>query len=259
MQIIHQPAVADLFYPGNSEELKEWLITHIPATPKDVKKPKALILPHAGYRFSGDIAAKGYALIKPFNFSRVVILSPAHRVALEGMALPTRWDAEQTPLGIVPIDKNKINQLLDLPEVISATEAHRLEHAIEVHLPFLQHQLKDFSLIPIVVGHCQPESVEQLLDAVLDENTLLIISTDLSHYLPDNQAKKEDEITIHHIIEFHENLNPRQACGCYALNGALRWARHHNLQIELLDQCTSGDVCEEKTKVVGYASFALFE
>ena len=174
------------------------------------------------------------------------------------MALPTSWDAELTPLGIIPIDKKTINKLLDLPEVISATEAHRLEHAIEVQLPFLQHQLHRFSLIPVVVGACQPEHVEQLLDAVMTNDTLLVISTDLSHYLSYAQAQQQDDITIHQIIEFHENINGWQACGCYALNGALRWARHHGLEIKLLDQCSSGDTGDDKTRVVGYASFALF-
>lgn len=258
MQVIHQPAVADMFYPADPERLHDWMQQHLVTSADPSHPPRMLIVPHAGYRFSGDIAAQGYQLLTKGIFKRVVVLSPAHRVFVQGIAVPTRWDAEATPLGNILLDKPAIESLLALPEVIAATEAHRQEHAIEVQLPFLQHQLGDFKLIPIVVGVSQPESVANALDLLVDDETLVVVSTDLSHYLSQDIARQQDDDTIRQILQFHENLSGDQACGCYALNGALHWAHQQQLSIQLLAKCTSGDTCSDKSRVVGYAAFALY-
>lgn len=258
MQVIHQPAVADIFYPADPDNLHHWMQRHIMAAADSSRAPRMLILPHAGYRFSGDIAAQGYKLLKKNQFKRVVVLCPAHRVYVQGIAVPTRWDAEATPLGNIPLDKPAIEQLLTLPGVIAATEAHRQEHAIEVQLPFLQYQLGEFKLIPLVVGDCPAEYVVNVLDLLMTEDTLAIISSDLSHYLSGDIARQQDDETIRQILQFNESLTGDQACGSYALNGALHWAHQHQLKIELLAKCNSGDISHDTTRVVGYAAFALY-
>jgi Predicted dioxygenase len=258
MQVIHQPAVADMFYPADPERLIGWMQSHVHPTTDTHRRPRMLILPHAGYRFSGDIAAQGYRLLQKSQFKRVIVLCPAHRVYVQGIAVPTRWDAEATPLGRVPLDKMAIEQLLTLPGMIAMTEAHRQEHAIEVQLPFLQYQLGEFQLIPLVVGECPPEDVAHALELLMNDETLAIVSSDLSHYLSSEIAKQQDEQTIQQILQFNETLSGDQACGCYALNGALHWAHQHQLTVELLAKCNSGDTNHDKDRVVGYAAFALY-
>lgn len=258
MQVIHQPAVADMFYPADPERLISWMQNHVHPTTDTNRRPRMLILPHAGYRFSGDTAAQGYRLLQKSQFKRVIVLCPAHRVYVQGIAVPTRWDAEATPLGRVPLDKMAIEQLLTLPGVIAMTEAHRQEHAIEVQLPFLQYQLGEFQLIPLVVGECPPEDVAHALELLMNDETLAIISSDLSHYLSADIAQQQDEQTIQQILQFNETLSGDQACGCYALNGALHWAHQHQLTIELLAKCNSGDASHDKDRVVGYAAFVLY-
>lgn len=258
MQLIHQPAVADMFYPADPNRLRDWMQHHVKAAPDTRRKPRMLILPHAGYRFSGDIAAQGYSLLKEGDFKRVIVLCPAHRVYLQGIAVPDRWDGEATPLGTIPLDKQAIASLLSLPGIIPASEAHRQEHAIEVQLPFLQYQLGDFSLIPLVVGDCPAETVSRALEQIMTDDTLIVVSSDLSHYLSKEIAELQDDYTIRQILQFSETLTGDQACGCYALNGALHWAHQQQLDIELLAKCNSGDTSHDKERVVGYAAFALY-
>jgi Predicted dioxygenase len=258
MQVIHQPAVADMFYPADPDTLQSWLQHHLPSEQKSNRAPRMLILPHAGYRFSGEIAAQGYKLLQPGEFKRVVIMCPAHRVYVRGIAVPTRWDAEATPLGKIPLDKEALQLLLTQPGFIAATEAHQQEHAIEVQLPFLQYQLGEFQLIPLVVGDCPPEDVCRALDLLMNDDTLAIVSTDLSHYLTQDLARQYDDATIQQILQFNGSLRGDQACGSYALNGALRWAQQQQLDITLLAKCTSGDTSSDKQRVVGYAAFALY-
>ena len=258
MQVIHQPAVADMFYPADPDRLRDWMQHHVKAAPETGRKPRMLILPHAGYRFSGAIAAQGYSLLQKGDFKRVIVLCPAHRVYLQGIAVPEHWDGEATPFGTIPLDKPAIASLLLLPGVIAATEAHRQEHAIEVQLPFLQYQLSDFSLIPLVVGDCPAETVSHAIEQIMTDDTLIIVSSDLSHYLSKDIAELQDDYTIRQILQFSETLTGDQACGCYALNGALHWAHQQQLNIQLLAKCTSGDTCSDKSRVVGYAAFALY-
>jgi MEMO1 family protein len=261
MQVIHQPAVADLFYPEDPIALTEWIQHRVIPTAdiiEKTRKPRMLILPHAGYQFSGDVAAQGYKLIRQGQYRRVVVLCPAHRVYVQGIAIPARWDAEATPIGHVLLDKAAIAQLLTMPSVIAATEAHRYEHGIEVQLPFLQLQLGEFKLIPLVVGECPTEYIVAVLDQLMDEDTLAIVSSDLSHYLNQSQAREKDDETIQQILAFSTTLTGEQACGCYALNGALRWAHAQSLQIDLLAKCNSGDMGHDTTRVVGYAALTLY-
>lgn len=258
MQVIHQPAVADMFYPADPDRLRDWMQHHVTTASENRQKPRMLILPHAGYRFSGAIAAQGYSLLRKGDFKRVVVLCPAHRVYLQGIAVPEHWDGEATPFGTIPLDKQAIASLLSLPGVIAANEAHRQEHAIEVQLPFLQYQLGDFSLVPLVVGDCPAEYVSEALEQLMTEDTLAVISSDLSHYLSKDIAELQDDYTIRQILQFSETLTGDQACGCYAINGALHWAHQHQLDIKLLAKCNSGDTSHDTERVVGYAAFALY-
>lgn len=259
MQTLRAAAVAGTFYPANPTQLSQQITSwcqegDAPALPRPVR---ALLLPHAGYCYSGAIAAAGIRLLPKQGISRVLILCPAHHVYLRGMALCSA-QRFATPLGEVPLDRAAVAELSHLPGVVINDEAHRFEHAIEVQLPFLQQQLGEFSLLPVVVGEASPSAVAGLLEAVMDEQTLLIISSDLSHYLTWQQAREKDEETLAHIMALKGDLQGDQACGCYGLNGALLWARRHKLQASRLAAANSGDTAGDKHRVVGYAAIAFY-
>jgi len=256
--MIRQAAVAGLFYPHHPAELESYLEQQLPVVSNPHKQaPKALIVPHAGYRYSGATAARGYERLDPGQFQRVVIMGPAHRVPLSGIALPEA-EAFATPLGTVALDQAALQALEQQPGIFRYQEAHHQEHCIEVQLPFLQHRLGQFTLIPLVVGDYPASALADLLDSLLDEHTLLVVSTDLSHYLNWNEAYAKDNQTVEHILHLQNDLDGYQACGCYALNGTLQWARRHELHAQLLAQCNSGDVTGDKDRVVGYAAIALY-
>lgn len=250
-------AVAGSFYPANAGQLRhqisQWLAT---PQPQDDRQLKGLILPHAGYYYSGAIAASGVRLLQPGDFSRVLILCPAHRVMLSGMAIP-EFHAFATPLGEVTVDQPALAAISQLPQVQRRNDAHALEHAIEVQLPLFQQALGEFSLLPIVVGATPPAAVAAVIEQLVDHQTLLLVSTDLSHYHHADDAEQLDQLTLRQILALATDLDGHQACGCYALNGALLWARHHGYHPRLLAQCHSGDISGERQQVVGYAALAL--
>lgn len=261
---IRPAAVAGAFYPADPALLARDLDAllsqarlHLNAVEPT---PKAIIAPHAGYVYSGPIAAAVYARLTPLagRIRRVVLLGPAHRVALRGVALPGAL-AFETPLGSVSIDAEAQSLLAGLPQVVTSPEAHALEHSLEVHLPFLQKVLGEFKLVPLVVGRASPEEVAQVLERLWGgEETLIVVSSDLSHYLAYVQAQTADRDTARQILNRQPTLHPHQACGAAPVNGLLVAAARHALSPRLLDLRNSGDTAGDRSRVVGYASFGFY-
>lgn len=261
MQSIRPPAVAGLFYPADPRilrhDIKEMLEQAAPAE----LTPKAIIVPHAGYIYSGPVAASAYALLQPAakRIRRVVLLGPVHRVWVDSLALPG-VDSFDTPLGRIPIDAEAVGLLADLPFVERNPSAHAMEHSLEVHLPFLQTVLDRFSLVPLVVGGATPEQVAKVLDLLWGgDETLIVVSSDLSHYLPYEAARQTDRATTEALLKLDNHLVGEQACGAHPINGLLLTARRKGLQPHLLDMRNSGDTAGDKQRVVGYAAVAFTE
>ena len=261
---VRQPAVAGLFYPRERRDLAAAVDGLLHAAAHEASAtlypPKALVAPHAGYIYSGPVAATAYATLasRADAITRVVLLGPAHRVPLAGIALPT-VDAFRTPLGDVPIDGAAREILLSLPGVVLDDAAHAEEHSIEVHLPFLQRTLRTFSIVPMVVGRCDPHTVAAALDAVWGgDETLVIISSDLSHYEDHASAARHDRATAAAVLDGSADaIGPYDACGAYPLRGLLEAAREHALTPALLDLRSSGDTAGSRDRVVGYGAFAF--
>lgn len=256
---IRAPAVAGLFYPGEAGALRNQLAQMLADNPAHGMAPKALITPHAGYSYSGPIAARAYNRVaaRGRTIRRVVLLGPSHRVALRGLALPT-VNAFHTPLGDVMLDRDAMLQVEHLPQVLRSDGAHQLEHSLEVHLPFMQTLLDDFTLVPLVVGWVQPDEIARVLDSLWGgDETLIVISSDLSHYQPYDVARRLDEDTARRIEACEIPIPDDQACGAYPINGLLSVARARHLRIERLDLRNSGDTAGDKRRVVGYGAWAL--
>jgi MEMO1 family protein len=259
---IRPPAVGGFFYPGDRAELSDTVsdlmagvsVNSLPRT------PKAYIVPHAGYVYSGSTAAVAYAIAaRQQMVRRVIVIGPSHRVYLEGAAVPT-VQAFATPMGEIPIDQELKSSVLDVPGVIESDHPHRLEHSLEVQLPFLQLAFSDFTLMPIVVGNASAQQVAAMLDAVWgDTDTLVLASSDLSHYHPYRAAQSIDAQTSSAILNRQTNLTGEQACGAVAINGLLHCARERDLQVTELARCNSGDTAGDKDRVVGYGAYALYE
>lgn len=259
MYNIRPPAVAGLFYPGEAELLVHDVLSMLRAARPSKLAPKVLIVPHAGYIYSGAVAASAYAALRNIatHIRRVVLLGPAHRVAVRGLALPGS-DAFATPLGKVPIDQVAAQSIAHLPQVTVNPRAHAQEHALEVQLPFLQAILSNFTLLPLTVGHTSAEEVAEVLELLWGgDETLLVISSDLSHYLPYNVAKQIDASTVQKVLGLEHDLSHEEACGGTPINGLLLAARHHHLTPHLLDLRNSGDTAGPRDGVVGYAAFAF--
>ncbi|HRH80409.1 MAG TPA: AmmeMemoRadiSam system protein B [Thiobacillaceae bacterium] len=261
MHPIRPPAVAGMFYPGESAALARDVQALLGAAKTPTLRPKALIAPHAGYVYSGPVAASAYALLKPLRqtIKRVVLLGPLHRVWVAGLALPSvAWF--DTPLGRIPLDTEAMQALSRLPQVEINDAAHAAEHSLEVHLPFLQTVLEDFKLVPLAVGGATPEGVAQALDAVWGgDETLIVVSSDLSHYLPYAQAQTTDQATVQAMLDLDTGLRGEQACGAHPVNGLDLVARRRGLKAHLLDLRNSGDTAGDKSRVVGYAALAFTE
>jgi AmmeMemoRadiSam system protein B len=254
------PVVAGTFYPQSPAQLRANLANLLQALPHSELIPKALIVPHAGYFYSGQVAAAAYGYLKKYHdkYQRVILLGPSHQMPLQDSAI-SDFDAFCTPLGPVTIDKLTCYKLLNLNYVRHTNLAHRWEHSLEVQLPFLQQVLSNFELIPIVTGCDSPKALSKMLAiAGHAADSLFIVSTDLSHYHSYEHCQRLDKLTIEHILNFRPVLQPHDACGCSALNGLLEFARNQGWQIELISQANSGDVGEDKNEVVGYASFVLY-
>lgn len=257
-------AVAGMFYPGDpgnlSREVRALLDTAVLPAPT-FAPPKAIIVPHAGYVYSGITAARAYALLAPCaaTLRRVVMFGPSHRVAVRGLALP---HARQfaTPLGMVALDSDAMTRALTLPQVIHHDAAHAQEHALEVQLPFLQQILPDFRLVPFAVGYATADEVAEVLDLLWGgPETLIVISSDLSHYHAYADAQRRDRLSVDAILHLRLLLDHDQACGATPINGLIETALRRGLQPHLLDLCNSGDTAGDKSRVVGYASIAFTE
>jgi AmmeMemoRadiSam system protein B/AmmeMemoRadiSam system protein A len=259
---VRPPAVASLFYPGEARTLAEEVAGYLERTedaPLAPGFPKAVIVPHAGFIYSGPVAASAYDRLRPARgvVRRVVILGPCHRVPVAGLALP-RAKAFDTPLGRIPVDREAIASIRALPQVVESEATHAEEHAVEVQLPFLQRVLGEFSLVPLVVGDAAPEKVAEVLDRLWGgTETLIVISSDLSHYHSYEAARRIDGATVRSILGFDPRISHEQACGATPLAGMLIAARRKGLAAKLLDCRNSGDTAGDKNRVVGYASFAL--
>jgi AmmeMemoRadiSam system protein B len=263
-QEVRPAAVDGVFYPGTASALAaevRSLLAAVPARGAGGARPKALIVPHAGYRYSGPIAASAYALLRRLRdvVRRVVLLGPVHRVPVRGLALPAARSFE-TPLGRVPIDAEGVARLRGLRQVVVSAAAHAEEHSLEVQLPFLQEVLGAFTLVPLAVGDASPEEVAEVIDALWGgPETLIVVSSDLSHYLPYEQARRIDAETCATIGALSRPLSHEEACGGTPINGLLVAARRHRLTPALLDLRSSGDTAGDRGRVVGYAAFAFRE
>jgi len=260
---VRPAAVAGSFYPGNDQQLRtdvrRMLASAHARTSREAPLPKALIVPHAGYMYSGDVAASAYARLAPLRgvVRRVVLLGPCHRVAVRGLALPGA-ERFETPLGDVPIDAAAARELRALPQIVESPAAHAQEHSLEVHLPFLQEVLGEFSLVPLAVGDASPAEVAEVLERLWGgAETLIVVSSDLSHYLPYNTAQRTDRQTVNDMLALDSRIDHEHACGATPVNGLLLLARRKGLVPELLDLRNSGDTAGDRSRVVGYASIAF--
>ena len=264
MTAVRAPAVAGSFYPANARQLLAEVDGYLAeaADAGETRLPKAIIVPHAGYMYSAPIAAPAFAALRKAvdRIRRVVLLGPAHRVAVRGLAAPSTG-IFRTPLGDVPIDQASIEALSDLPQVERLDIAHRDEHCLEVQLPFLQRILHDFTLVPLVVGDASPDEVAQVLERLWGgPETLIVISSDLSHYHDYATARQMDASAAKAIesLDLH-GLDDEQACGRLPILGLLTAARRHGLSVKRLDLRNSGDTAGPRDRVVGYGSWMLTE
>jgi AmmeMemoRadiSam system protein B/AmmeMemoRadiSam system protein A len=264
MAAVRPAAVAGAFYPASSRELArevDDMLGHSAGGGLAPGFPKALIVPHAGYVYSGNVAAEAYDRLRPARgiVRRVVLLGPCHRVPVRGLALP---DAAvfATPLGEVMLDREAIASLAGLNQVVVSGAVHAEEHALEVQLPFLQRVLGEFSLVPLAVGAATPAQVSEVIELLWGgEETIIVISSDLSHYHPYDEACAIDRGTVQAILDYDPGIDHEQACGATPVAGILLAARRHGLKVELLDLRNSGDTAGGRAHVVGYASFAFWE
>lgn len=257
---VRPAAVAGSFYPVSPAVLARDLRSLLAEAPPAAGfRAKAIIAPHAGYVYSGPIAASVYAPLHALRESirRVVLLGPTHRVAVNGLAAPA-VSAFATPLGVVAVDRAAIAAIAPLPQVVVSDAAHALEHSLEVQLPFLQAVLEQFALVPLAVGRASAEQVAEVLDRLWGgDETLIVISSDLSHYLPYPVARATDSETARQIVALEPRLDHQQACGATPVNGLLLAARRHGLKAQLIDLRNSGDTAGDRSRVVGYGAFAF--
>jgi len=263
MQNIRPAAVAGMFYPDAASKLAADIHSYLaeapPAPQSSATLPKALIVPHAGFVYSGLVAAHAYARLDAGRktISHVVLLGPEHRVPIRGLALPGAR-AFATPLGTVEVDVEAAALALTLPQVEENAAAHALEHSLEVQLPFLQTVLEDFRIVPLAVGDSTPSEVAEVIECLWGgSETLIVISSDLSHYHSYAEARSIDRGTVDAILALELALDHERACGATPINGMMLCARRHGMQPVLLDLRNSGDTAGDKARVVGYAAFAL--
>lgn len=266
---VRPPAVAGMFYPDDAQELsavvsdylRQASSSSLPAPVMTSRAPKALIVPHAGYAYSAAIAARAYALVaaQRRDIRRIVLIGPSHRVYLRGMALPTA-DAFATPLGQIPIDRELKAWLAGCEDIVESDVPHAMEHCLEVQLPFLQMLFEDFTLLPIVLGSVPAQSVAMALATTWGtDETLVLASSDLSHYHDYETARSLDAATSASILRYDTTLSGDQACGAVAINGLTHFARTRNLPIAEVARCNSGDTAGDRHRVVGYGAFAVHE
>ena len=257
---IRQPAVAGAFYPGAQQALRATVEACLAAAhARAAPTCRAIIVPHAGYVYSGEIAAEGFAAARAAaaQAKRIVVLGPAHYVPIRGVAAPADA-AFATPLGALPVDRVAVRRLADAGDVVIDDTPHAPEHAIEVELPFLQILCGETPIVPLLVGHAAAGDTAQLIDSLWDNDTLVVVSSDLSHYHDYATAQDRDNRTARAIEQLDDNaIGPRDACGCMPLRGLLIVAKRRGLIAQRLALKNSGDTAGDKTQVVGYGAWAL--
>lgn len=259
MATIRSAAVAGTFYPGDQQELISLVDGMLNAAKTSEPCPKVIIAPHAGYIYSGTVAAQVYGRLSNHKhaISRVVLLGPSHKLGFRGIAASTA-DKFSTPLGDIPLAVDSIKYLATTNDVGYLDQAHEQEHSLEVHLPFLQRALGSFELIPLVVGNSSKEKVAEVLEQLWGaDETLIVISSDLSHYHDYAEAKHMDALTSQKIISLQDTLTGKEACGCMPLSGLLYLAKQHGMKVEEVELLNSGDTAGSKDRVVGYGAFVV--
>jgi len=257
---LRAPAVAGAFYPADPDELRT-LVDDMLADAKvqPIAGLRALVCPHAGYQFSGPVAASGFKQLTGRKFERVIVLAPSHYVPFSGVAIPDA-DALHTPLGDIPVS-NASRQLASVAPFVVDSAPHAREHSLEVELPFLQRVLGPFELVPLVFGDVDESLVADKLAPLVDARTLVVASSDLSHYYPYATAQQLDRETVDAIVALDiERLNKTgQACGKSPVLALLHLARLRGWKTKLLDSRNSGDTAGDRSRVVGYAAIAFFD
>ena len=257
---IRRPAVAGVFYPEDARELHRMVQEYLGAARVSGAPPKAIIAPHAGFVYSGPVAGSAFAQLAALKdrITRVVMAGPSHRLPFRGIAAADA-DFFATPLGIVPVDRAAIASLGDLPQVVAMAAAHAQEHSLEVHLPFLQEVLGEFSIVPLVVGDAHQREMAEVLGRLWGgPETLIAISSDLSHYHDYETARRLDEATSSAIERLHpQDIRPEHACGRLPIVGLLEVAREQRLAARTLDLRNSGDTAGPRDEVVGYGAYAF--
>ncbi len=261
MMHVKPPVVAGFFYPGSEHELRDTVrgLMHDAQTQGD-DRPRALIAPHAGYQYSGPIAASAYATLEPWadRIHRVVVLAPSHRVPFRGIATSSA-DIFRTPLGDITVDRVAVERLEGMPGVQLLDAAFAEEHALEVQLPFLQGVLPDFTLVPLIVGDADSDDVSAVIEALGAEDTLVIVSSDLSHYHDYRSCRQRDRETTQRIEGLQAaQIGPHDACGAYPIRGLLKTAQRHGWRVRTLDLRNSGDTAGDKSRVVGYGAYEFY-
>ncbi len=258
--IIRKPAVSGTFYPENGNELEKMINSFLAKTTTVINKPpKAIISPHAGYIYSGQTAAHAYKQIEGCDFTNVLLLGPTHRVPFINIAASSA-DYFKTPLGDIPVNTEAISSLIQHPEVAIIDSAHSREHSLETQLPFLQMVLpKRFQIIPLLVGPSDIPAIEKILTPIIkDENTIIVVSSDLSHFHDYATANELDIETTDQIENLSQKeLIGKQACGCFPINCLLEIARNEHMKVTTLARCNSGDSQGDKNSVVGYGAYAF--
>ncbi len=258
-------AVNGSFYPGGRVALTsmvDFLLSEAATSANGGLFPKAIIVPHAGYVYSGAVAARAYARLRGYSadIKRVILIGPTHRVPVRGLALP---GAERftTPLGTVDVDQDAVSAISHLPQVVMSDLVHAREHSLEVQIPFLQRVLKEFQILPLAVGDATPSQVSEVIEILWGgAETLIVISSDLSHYLPYEVAQETDSRTVEAILALDDDLiSDADACGSTPVRGLILAARAHRLHPQLLDLRNSGDTAGGRDKVVGYAALVFGE
>lgn len=260
MTAVRRPAVAGLFYPAAPGPLRAQIEAFLADARSEGAAPKAVIAPHAGYAYSGPIAASAYARVRSARgiVRRVVLLGPAHRVAFRGLAAANATHFE-SPLGRMPVDESALDAIADLPQVVRLDAAHAREHSLEVHLPFLQAVLEAFRLVPLVVGEAAASEVGEVLERLWGgPETLVVVSSDLSHYYDYDAAVELDRATSKAIESLrYEDLDWESACGRVPLSGLLHVARKQGLAARTIDLRNSGDTAGTRDRVVGYGAYVF--
>jgi AmmeMemoRadiSam system protein B len=256
---VRPAAVSGLFYPDDPRELEDCVRTLLGGASGPQVRPKALIAPHAGYVYSGPTAAAAFRLLEGLGgeIERVILIGPSHRVPLRGLAVPS-VDAFATPLGLIPVDHQAREAIVELPQVRIADAPHAPEHSLEVELPFLRVLLGEFTLLPLAAGAATADEVAEALEHVWGgAETLIVVSSDLSHYHRYEYARQLDAATNAAVLRLASDFDGEQACGCIGLNGMLAAARRRGMRIRLEDLRNSGDTAGDRDRVVGYGAWSL--